>query len=208
MKLAIGLPIFDVMVHTQFMLSFLALDRPEMCHVVFPKTPFHKRDIYEVRNNLCQQAIDLGCTHIVMMDTDQVYHDEDLLMRLLDHNKDIVCGKVHRRYPPFEPILNVGHKHVPDEIIEKGGLIEVDATGTGCMMIRLDILKDIPKPWFELSVNDEGREIGEDIGFCYKAGEAGYKIYVDCDVEIGHLALVQVNSSLYNLWKKINKVKA
>jgi len=204
-KLAIALPISEEKVHTQFFISFLGLDRPEDCHVIFPKTQFHMSDLGKIRTHLCEQAISLGCTHILFMDTDQVYHDTDLIPRLLAHGKDIVGGKVHRRYPPFEPILNVDRQHVDDGIIDRGGLVEVDATGTGCLLVRIDALNNIPKPWFEMSVNDDGKPIGEDIGFCYKAKGVGYRIYVDCDVEIGHLALIQVGDSLYQLWKKIKR---
>jgi hypothetical protein len=206
MRLAIALPVSDEKIDTLFFYSFVILDKPDDCHLVYPRTQFHSADIGKIRTDLCHQAIDLECTHILMMDTDQVYHDQDLIERLLAHDKDITCGKVHRRYPPFEPILNVGDGHVSDEEIDKGGLIEVDATGTGCMLIRLDILKDIPTPWFEFAESD-GKNVGEDINFCKKAKKAGFKIFVDCGVEIGHLATVQINESMYNMWKIANKVR-
>ena len=206
-RLAIGLPITDEKIHTQFFLSFITLDLPNDCFVLFPSIPVHQSDIGKIRNDLCEQALDKGCTHILMLDTDQVYHDSDLIFRLLNHRLDIVCGKVHRRYPPFEPILNRGRFHIDDAEIEEGGLIEVDATGTGCMLLNLEVLDNVEHPWFELSMNEEGKPVGEDIGFCYKAKDAGYRVFVDCGVEIGHLALIQVGGSLYQLWKKIKEVR-
>ena len=202
MRLAIALPVSDEKVYTQFFLSFMLLDKPEKCHLLYPKTQFHSADIGKIRTELCQEALDLHCTHILFLDTDQVYHNHDLIMRLLDHDEDIVGGKVHRRYPPFEPILNVDQKHVGEEVIERGGLVEVDATGTGCLMIKTDVLRHIPKPWFEFVEKPDGGHIGEDISFCNKAREAGYSIYVDCDVTIGHLALIQVGDTLHQIWKK------
>ena len=83
----------------------------------------------------------------------------------------------------------------------------MDATGTGCMLINLEVLKSFPSPWFEFSVGEDGKPVGEDIGFCYKAAQTGYEAFVDCDVNIGHLATVQVNDAIYRLFKKINKVK-
>jgi len=205
MKLAIGLPIFDEKIHTQFFVSFLGLDRPENTIVLFPSVPSGNMDIAKIRESLCSQAIEQDCSHLLMMDTDQVYHNVDLITRLLNHDKDIVGGKVHRRYPPFEPILNVDHLHVSDETIDTGGLVEVDATGTGCLLIRLACLEDIQRPWFEIQEKPDGSAIGEDIGFCYKATAAGKKIFVDCGVEIGHLATVQINSTIYQIWKRIKK---
>ncbi len=205
--LAIGIPITDEKIHTQFFLSFVMMDRPESCHLIFPTAPSGNQDIGRIRTYLCQKAIRLGCTHILMMDTDQVYHDQDMIEQLLAHGKDIVGGKVHRRYPPFEPILNVDRKHVSDDEIDKGGLIKVDSTGTGCLLIKLDALEHVDEPWFELTRKENGEAVGEDVGFCYKAKEAGLEVFVDCGVEIGHLASVQVNDTLYRLWKTIHKVK-
>lgn len=206
-KVAIGLPSFTDNVSTLFFLSFIGLEKPAGTTVVFPTVPSGTSDIAKIREGLCVDAIDKGCTHLLMMDTDQVYHDEDLISRMLSHRKDIVGGKVHRRYPPFEPILNVNHEHVPDDEIDKGGLIRVDATGTGCLLIRLSCLEHIERPWFEMSVNADGGPVGEDIGFCYKAAKAGKDIFVDCGVNIGHLAVMQVDGAFYKVWNKINKVK-
>jgi hypothetical protein len=206
-KLGIALPISDAKIDTQFVLSFLALDKPENCQLFFPSIPSGNMDIGKIRTELCNQAIAADCTHLLMLDTDQVYHDQDLISRLLAHDKDIVGGKVHRRYPPFEPILNVDRQHVSDDEIDKGGLIKVDATGTGCLLIKLSCLDAIEKPWFEIKVNDDGSTVGEDIGFCYKAAAAGVDIYVDCGVDIGHLAVMQVNETFYKIWKKVTKVK-
>ena len=206
MKLAIGLPIFDEKIHTAFFVSFLGLDKPENTMVIFPTIPSGNMDIALIRESLCEQAIGSGCTHVLMMDTDQVYHDQDLIMRLMAHDLDIVGGKVHRRYPPFEPILNVNHEHVSDDEINAGGLIKVDATGTGCLLIKTECLKDIPRPWFEITTKPDGSKIGEDIGFCYKAAAAGKQIFVDCGVSIGHLATMQVDGAFYKVWNKINKV--
>jgi hypothetical protein len=140
-----------------------------------------------------------------MMDTDQVYHDTDLISRLLAHGKDIVGGKVHRRYPPFEPILNVGGYHVSDDEIAQGGLVRVDSTGTGCLLINLTKLENVGHPWFSPVPLEDGTMTGEDIGFCKKAVAAGLEIFVDCGVNIGHMASLQVNEATYQIWKKLNR---
>lgn len=201
-SLAIGLPIVDSKIHTQFFLSFSVLDKPRNCQLIFPSTPSGNSDIGVIRNMMCWDALKYGHTHLLMMDTDQIYHDADLIFKLLSHKKDIVGGKVHRRYPPFEPILNIDKKHVDDKIIEKGGLIKVETTGAGCLLINLSCLEGIEEPWFEIKDKK-----GEDINFCYKAAKAGKKVYVDCDVNIGHLSMIEVDNNLYQLFKKLNMRK-
>jgi len=202
-KLGIALPVTDDRVETLFFLSFAALQIPCESTILTPKFGCHPGDIGRVRNQLVEEAFRHGCTHIIFMDTDQVYHDQDLIPRLMAHNKPIVGGKVHRRWPPFEPILQRGGEHVPDAEIESGGLVEVDATGTGCLLIRMDVFDQIDEPWFAIT-RDERDQVtcGEDIGFCKKAIAAGLKIFVDCSVNIGHLSTLQVCDATYQMWKK------
>jgi hypothetical protein len=46
--------------------------------------------------------------------------------------------------------------------------------------------------------------IGEDIGFCQDLKAAGYKIYVDTSVQIGHLTTMVVNQATHALWKAMD----
>jgi len=204
-SLAVGVPITDEKVHTQFFLSFVTLEMLADARLIYPTTPSGNSDIARIRTGLCEEALHLGCTHLLMLDTDQVYHNKDLIPRLLAHGKDIVGGKVHRRYPPFDPILNRGGYHVDDKEIEQGGIVRVDSTGTGCLLIDLTKLENVEHPWFAPVKLDDGTNTGEDIGFCKKAAAAGLEIFVDCGVEIGHLASFQVNDALYQIWKKLNR---
>lgn len=204
-SLGIGIPSIEEKVHSLFFRSFIQLEKPEYM-MLYPKFAYHPGDIAMARNDLCRAALEEGCTHLLMMDTDQVYHTKDMIPQLLAHKLPIVGAKVHRRYPPFEPILNRGGKHVPDEEIEAGGLVEVDGTGTGCMLIETTTLLDLEYPWFEIT-RDGSNTVGEDINFCRKVKKKGTQIFVDCDIEIGHLSLMQVNETTYHLWNKLTEVK-
>ena len=55
----------------------------------------------------------------------------------------------------------------------------------GCMMIKTDILKNLPKPWFYHQYNKETDNFsGEDIWFCNTATQNGYNVWVDADVSM------------------------
>jgi hypothetical protein len=82
-----------------------------------------------------------------------------------------------------------------------GELVEVDATGTGCVLYDMDVFKRIPDPWFRFRKTVEGSEIGEDIGFCHDLRKAGIKIYVDTAVKVGHLTKMTVDQSTWELYK-------
>lgn len=208
-KLAICLPLTDSKVHTQFFDSFLLMDKPAF---VYLRPSFHG-PIDAVRNDLVAQALQMNVTHLLFMDTDQTY-PSDTISKLLSHDVDVCGCLISRRYPPFDPIVMRMDKEVnklyriDDEEIEREELTQVDATGTGCVLFKAEVFKKIPKPWFEFKVNDAGEPVGEDINFCYKLGDAGYKIYVDTSIKVGHLSTLEVSYETYKLYKFMKKMEA
>ena len=202
-KLGVGIPLINDMVDTLFLYSMMLMNFPDY-NLYYPRSNYHPGDIARCRNDIARRALEDGCTHLLFMDTDQVYHDQDLVTRLLERKKDIVGGKVHRRWPPFEPILQRGGEHVPDEEIYRGGLVPVDGTGQGCMMIRTKVYADLEYPWYKVERDEfENVTCGEDIYFCRKARKAGYDIYVDCDVNIGHLSMMEINTDFYRMMSNL-----
>lgn len=57
----------------------------------------------------------------------------------------------------------------------------VDGVGTGCMFLKRAVLEKMEKPYFEFLYDKQTRSIreGEDLNFCTKIGDMGYKFYVD-----------------------------
>jgi len=120
--------------------------------------------------------------------------DSTTLLRLLDHELDIVVPLVVRRQPPFIPVLfkependtPIGqfppyHWHQ----LPVGGLMEVYTAGSAGMLIRRHVLETIADPWFELG--KMGTELtNEDTHWCQKVQRAGFKIYADLDTTLDH----------------------
>lgn len=201
-RLGICVPLTYHSVPSAFFDSFIAMEKPDFSYF---RTSGKALD--DMRNALLADATGAGCTHVIFMDTDQVYPRETI-PRLLSHNLPIVGGMVNRRYPPFDPLLLKGdiggYRTVEDW--KPGDLVEVDATGTGCLLIRMEVFRKMPSPWFRFR-NIGGRMVGEDIGFCSDAKAAGYKIYVDTSVEIGHLTQFQVTNGTWELFKAVEQEK-
>lgn len=68
-------------------------------------------------------------------------------------------------------------------------LTEVGYTGFGFMLIKKRVFESIEYPWFEpaFTVHGNIRDFSfEDVGFCNKAKQAGYKILVDTTIKVGH----------------------
>lgn len=203
--LAIGFPLVDPDVPIQFFTSYVCMRKPDhtMLFPMFPHGPW-SGSIADARNSLVQQAQNEGAEYLLMLDTDQIY-PPDTLEKLLSHKVDICGVSVHRRYPPFDRIFFRGNveklEHVREDEMYSGELIEIDATGTGCLLIDMSVFDDIEYPYFEFSHTKTGKPIGEDINFCHKARAAGRRVFVDTSIKVGHLAVIEIDEKMHRMCK-------
>lgn len=67
-----------------------------------------------------------------------------------------------------------------------GELVECVGTGMGFNLFRLDMFKNLPKPWFETKCSAGG--VGtQDLSFWGEARKHGHRCAIDCNVLVGHL---------------------
>jgi hypothetical protein len=70
------------------------------------------------------------------------------------------------------------------------GLVEVDYCGMGVMLVKTDVYKKMDFPWFAIPWVPAAEDyIGEDVWFCRRASENGFKTMVDQDLskEVHHI---------------------
>jgi len=201
-KLGIGIPTNFPFVASSFFDSFIQMDRPSFVYI-----PAKNGDIAGMRNQIVGQALQMGCTHLLMMDADQVY-PVDTIPRLLAHNLPIVHASVHRRYPPFDSILYQGdlNGYTNKTDFTDGDLVEVSACGTGCVLYHTKVFQEMEPPWYEFVPNpnkEKGGTVGEDIWFCEKVRKLGYKVMVDTSIKVGHLTLFNVDDAFSTLYQAL-----
>ena len=210
-RFAIAAPLVSEMVHAQFWMSFACMDKPSEYLLLVPEFPHGpwSTNIADARNSLIGQALDCGVSKLLMVDTDQTY-PSDTITKLLSHDVDICGVRVHSRWEPYSPIFYRGtigaYKFISNDEMYSGDLIEIDATGTGCLMINMEIFDELEYPWFQFTMVRD-RPVGEDIYFCHKAREAGFKIFVDSSIGVGHLATIEIDEALHKLYQKIHGEK-
>ena len=181
------------------------MDRPDFVFIHEDNGP-----IDSLRNNIVLRAKESRCSHLIMMDTDMIYHP-NTIESLLSRKLDIVGALCYRRYPPFDPLALKGDPVKGYESIDKweeDELIEVDATGTGCIMFHMSVFDKMPFPWFKFRPNPNkeiGGVIGEDIGFSWDLKRAGYKIFIDTSVPAAHLTTLAINDATYRLYKAMKE---
>ncbi len=138
---------------------------------------------------------ELDYTHILWIDND-IRFDPWMLDRLLEHDEDIVGAGYLEGGKNF---LSAGYFN-EDRVgsldllckVQGEKLIKVDFIGMGFCLIKRGVFESMPATWFVPidGKNFEGKTIpfGEDVSFCKRLAEHGYKIYLDPRItnEIGH----------------------
>lgn len=152
-----------------------------------------------------EKAVADGIDWILSLDSDSLFTAEQL-SRLMDtlasHPEiDALAALQCRRGSPY-PLLTTG-SNVDDQIVEVGNQpIKVTTAHFGLTLIRVDALREVPKPWFAAKPCDDGtwgdERLDDDIWFWHQWRLAGKNIYVAPTVSIGHLeeTVVQFNEKM------------
>ena len=89
--------------------------------------------------------------------------------------------------------MNFHHKEIKSnkdqKVLLNNRYLNVEYTGMGWMLMKKDVIEQLKYPWFyhELYKNDNFVEmLSEDVSFCRNLKKAGFDIYVDLDVRVGH----------------------
>ena len=152
-----------------------------------------------LRYQLVKDARTLGCTHLLFVDSDQVW-PLDTIHTLAKHHKMIVGCNVATKVMPPETAPTARKRSDTNpfgEIVftrmESTGLEKVWRLGFGIMLIDMRVFDKIPRPYFNIVWRDDyDQHMGEDWYFCEEAEKAGFDIWVDHDLskKIGHVGPV------------------
>lgn len=139
------------------------------------------------RQMAVEWARSINATHLLCIDDDMKF-PPDIAEKLLVHDEGIVaCNYVTKG--ACKPIVH-DLDGKPLTSSDRIGVQEVGWVGFGMVLIKLEAIKDIPMPLFEMRWLDDRKDfMGEDFYFCGKARAHGVKIYVDHDAStnIGHI---------------------
>ncbi len=151
------------------------------------------------RNAIVKVAQDQKATHILYIDSDMVF-SSDSIVRLLAHNKDIVGVNYLMR-----PAINTSGPISTVKLINKKGvqvagtsrdipdkLFEVYACGTGFMLIKTSVFNKFTRPYFKTREEEDGEFYTEDFEFCGRARLAGYDVWCDPTIRVGHIASITI----------------
>ncbi|MDO8627138.1 MAG: hypothetical protein Q7K42_01610 [Candidatus Diapherotrites archaeon] len=130
--------------------------------------------------------------YALFLDSDMVF-PANLLDLLFASNKEIVSGLFYSRkkIKPAFRMLTDG-KHIIPEKFSENELVKVDAVGLSCMLLKRSVLEKLDslhsrKPLFINEYSSRKDFLGEDFYFCKLLREAGFEIFLDPKILIGHM---------------------
>lgn len=147
------------------------------------------------RNGLVRMALNRQPDYVYFLDADMVAEDSVGCLRILletvkREDVDVVSGLyIDKRNmePCFKSALSTELDYYRGNKEEE--TFEVDAVGMGCALIDTKVFAKVPYPWFKC---DSMEEPGEDVYFCRKARENGFRVWVHPGVRFNHIGLFQL----------------
>ena len=209
-KVMIAIPCMD-QVPTPFMQSMAMLAKPSEHE--FAMASRTGSLIYNSRNDLAIQAIVSGFDWVFWLDSDMVF-SPDILAKMLkeaeEKNLDFLSGLYFRRVQPYTPVA-FDHLEVNEDgdcewsNIEKipDDLFEVSGCGFGCVLIKASVLNDVREKYADMFMPIA--HMGEDLSFCWRARQCGYRIWMDPDIELGHVGYSVINRKFYESYQSVQE---
>lgn len=163
------------------------------------------------RENLADNAINGGATHILWLDSDMKF-PPNMVHRLFKHDLPVVaCNYVKRAIPAMPNTKSLDGKLIATNR-DSHGLVEAKSTGFGAVLMKTEVLKDTPKPWFDLVWMDKGEGekpemMGEDVFFFHKMLHfTDHRLFIDHDASqhVSHIGTFEYSNALADAtWDEI-----
>ena len=175
--------------------SELAMKLPRWLHETTHEVTFESSNVKPVehnRNTIVKRFLESDNDYLLQIDSDVVPSNNPLL--LADLELDVVgapCWVYQERV-----FLNI-YRLLGDSLVlasaeNEKGLIEVDAIGSGVLLTSRAVLSATKAP-FERRYDEDGiATLGQDLYFCQKAREAGFKIFAHLDFVSKHYKTIDL----------------
>lgn len=147
-------------------------------------------EVGEAREQMAEKALELGTRFLFFVDDDvapPVFAARKLIYELEQNGppfgKVMVAAGIYctKEDPPY-PIVFKEQGSGASWDWKVGEVFPCFGIGTGCMMIRTEVFKHLPKPWFKTvdkdptASNEFRHQMTDDLFFCQRVREAGFGI--------------------------------
>jgi len=173
-----------------------------------------------MRDNVTDMAIANKADFVLYMDTDMSFPDDTVIrmVNVLEQNPDFsaVSGLYTSKHEPYLPQIftdfDKKHKYFIKPLkFQLNQPFEIVGCGAGILMVRIDAIKRMKKPYFKFIYKGESRlftdGIGEDLFFCYKMIQLKQRMLCDPYIICGHYDTRPVSIANYINKNRLNVKK-
>ena len=172
--------------------------------------------VQRARNDIVQLALDQQVDDLVFIDCDVDWTPEDFF-KLLEYDVDVVGGIYPKKGDTEDYPVKALNQNLK---FEENGLIEVEGIATGFLRLTRKALQTVsddsieyteshkPKPIkmvFDITVDEKGELISEDIVFCRKWRKLGGKVWLDPSIKLSHVGTKRWNGDFMRWLDKIKQ---
>ncbi len=187
------------------------VSRKESCNIYYVRNMCLGADLSRGEN---QKPFDgkIDYTHLMWIDSDILFNPQQF-QKLINDDKDIVSGLyLMENNCQFATVKDWDEEYfkqnksfkflTPEDIATllrpetsgyegqaQNNLLEVAYTGFGFMLIKKGVFESMTYPWFkpiEKKIGDMVDFTMEDVAFCLRAKENGFKIHIAPAIKVGH----------------------
>jgi len=168
------------------------------------------------RNMMIDFALDNGFDYLLNLDQD-VIPPKNIIEELIGCDKDIISGLYFGLYktstglkklpvayaniteeefnkmqkispfPPFVKSCDDIKRNLTDDEIEGERILEVRVPSNGCMLIKRNVMEDKDIRFGMIDLAGRPGKTGDEMLFCKKAREKGFRLYVYTKIKCEHL---------------------
>lgn len=159
-----------------------------------------KSEQFRARNGIVKAALQAGADYILMLDDDHVIdwqnvncptEQYDFIKKFVDYMEadtkmGVVGALYYQRGGECKPVIMkegtdgayffINYNEVENK------MQEVAVTGGGCFLLRASMFDKMQEPWFAPE-----HQYGTDVQICRQARAAGYTVWCDTSVTLGHV---------------------
>ncbi len=198
MRVAIGMPIYGGIPGGTAMSLFRTVQACTAGGVFVNFITFATSYVQHSRDGIVHEFLKGDCQKLFFIDQDQTWSVDDFTRLLALSTKYDVIGAV---YPAKREPLTYYANLFPESKVEEYGLLKVRGMGLGFTIIDRKVLEKLTAKAFKIyhqhfghglaSIfrvdNHEGQYRGEDIAFFSDVRDLGFDVWLDPDIDIGHI---------------------
>lgn len=150
----------------------------------------------DISESVAEAAINNGSDYILWIDSDMTfppYTLEELLLSAQKAEVPLVGCNYPQRRRPAKPTAkhDGGWMYMEDVTPDEYGLVEADFMGMGVLLTHTDIFRQLPRPWFPFTYDEENHKWGGEDVYMMRAlkEHLGYspRVHAELSKKIGHV---------------------